>query len=380
MTSPHAQALEFNPVLHGLRGVAAIAVLLFHWGSSIGFFPELRSRMLVYFLGIQWDLGILLDFGWLGVPLFFILSGYLLTTQLLGRDLNLPTVSRFWLRRGLRIYPAFWLQFGVLIALGSAFNFMPQLASGVELVRHVFLWINLPPWMTAPLINVWWTLPIELSFYLMLPLLVLISRYTGWKALVVSALVISISWRYAIMYSYQGESLARHLAVLDSIPGTLFTFCVGFALANILVHRSPMAVRHRLYLLGAGVAGFYALTHWLWLSRDSYWTGHWMLGVWNPLMAFIIGTMLLALIEPLPGFKWLASKPMVWLGEISYGIYLWHYPVLMFLARGVLSEWRSPVLGLAALMLCLVATLTLASLSYYGLEKPIMQKHWKLRS
>jgi peptidoglycan/LPS O-acetylase OafA/YrhL len=102
--------------------------------------------------------------------------------------------------------------------------------------------------------------------------------------------------------------------------------------------------------------------------------------VWNPLMAFIIGTMLLALIEPLPGFKWLASKPMVWLGEISYGIYLWHYPVLMFLARGVLSEWRSPVLGLAALMLCLVATLTLASLSYYGLEKPIMQKHWKLRS
>ena len=92
----HSSAqLGFNPSVHGLRGIAALAVLLFHWGFDIGFFPEARRSWVVS----EWDFGFALDYGWLGVPLFFVLSGYLLTAQLQRRELTRLVVGRFWLAR-----------------------------------------------------------------------------------------------------------------------------------------------------------------------------------------------------------------------------------------------------------------------------------------
>jgi acetyltransferase len=376
ITSPQKapDTLAFNPNLHGFRGIAALAVLLFHWGSSIGFFPQARQHMTVTALGSKWDLGMALDFGWLGVPLFFVLSGYLLTSQLLTRDLNGQSIPRFWLRRGMRIYPAFWLQLLVLLIAAKLFAFMPQLTSTTDILRHVFLWINLPPWMTAPMNAVWWTLPVELSFYLLLPLLVLIARRIGWLSLLLGAIVLTISWRYGVMSVYAGSNYSTHLAVLDAIPGSLSTFCCGMALAYLIASRGVPAGKSRALMLISGIATFYAMLYWLRSNIDTYWTGHWMLGVWNPIMGVIITGILLSLIRPLRGFKWLGSAPMVWLGNISFGIYLWHYPLLMLLQRTILQEWTTPWLNTMALLVTLAGTAVLASLSYYLLEKPIMSK------
>ncbi len=359
----------FNPNLHGLRGIAALAVLLFHWGSDIGFFPEARRSWVVS----EWDFGYVLDIGWLGVPLFFVLSGYLLTAQLQSRELTRSVVGRFWLRRFLRIYPAYWLQLAALLALGAALPFMPQVASVGDALRHVALWINLPPTMTRPFNAVWWTLPLELGFYLLLPGLVWLARRITWQAVVLTALGVTLFWRYQVMDYFAGQNYAAHLPVLDAIPGTLFTFCAGFGLAYLLVERQPLSPAWRALLLVLASTAFVALAQWLQANLATYWTGHWMLGVFNPLMAAVIAALLLALLWPLAGFRWLASRPLTWLGDTSYGIYLWHYPVLMLLDRTLLAHWNTPALALAALPVALLVTAVLAGLSYRYLEAPLMQ-------
>lgn len=368
------KTLTFNPILHGLRAVAALAVLLFHWGSGIGFFPQARGKMTVSVFNSDWDLGLFLDFGWLGVLLFFVLSGYLLATQLIHRDLNLKKVSRFWLRRGLRIYPAFWLQLLVLLVVARVFTIMPQLTDGGAIVRHVFLWINLPPSMTIPMNSVWWTLPVELGFYLVLPFLVLLSKRLGWLKVFAGAVLITLLWRYGVMWFFKGDNYSTQQAILDSIPGALSTFCAGVALAYFIATRGIPGRNQRYLLLMISMALFAAMAAWLYANLDTYWTGHWMLGIWNPIMGLLISALMFALMLPLKGFGWLASKPMVWLGNISFGIYLWHYPLLMLLQRTILNDWQSPLLSVLALFITLAATLLLASLSYYLVEKPVMQK------
>ena len=376
MQKQQDNTLKFNPVLHGFRAIAALAVVLFHWGSSIGFFPELRQQLSVTVFNTAWDLGMVLDFGWLGVPVFFVLSGYLLTTQLLHRGLGVERVKRFWLRRALRIYPAYWLQLLVLLILASRFSFMPQLTTSGDIARHVLLWINLPPWMTLPMNSVWWTLPVELGFYLLLPLLVTGSNRFGWLRVFAAVIAITLCWRYAVMWHYRGENYAAHQAVLDAIPGALSTFCSGVALAYFVTARGVAGESLRYLLLAVSLVLFYLMMCWLRSNLDSYWSSHWMLGVWNPIMGLLISVIMYTLIVPLNGFQWLSSGLLVWLGNISFGIYLWHYPLLMLLDRTILSDWKSPWLNVLALAVTLAGTLVLASISYYFVEKPLLDKKW----
>lgn len=219
----------------------------------------------------------------------------------------------------------------------------------------------------------WWTLPLELGFYLLLPGLVWLARRITWQAVVLTALGVTLFWRYQVMDYFAGQNYAAHLPVLDAIPGTLFTFCAGFGLAYLLAERQPLSPAWRALLLVLAGTACVALAQWLQANLATYWTGHWMLGVFNPLMAAVIAALLLALLWPLAGFRWLASRPLTWLGDTSYGIYLWHYPVLMLLDRTLLAHWNTPALALAALPVALLVTAVLAGLSYRYLEAPLMQ-------
>ena len=106
-----------------------------------------------------------------------------------------------------------------------------------------------------------------------------------------TALGVTLFWRYQVMDHFAGQNYAAHLTVLDAIPGTLFTFCAGFGLAYLLVERRPV-------LLVIPSTAFLALAQWLQANLATYWTGHWMLGVFNPLMAAVIAALILALLRP----------------------------------------------------------------------------------
>jgi peptidoglycan/LPS O-acetylase OafA/YrhL len=360
--------LSFVPVLHGLRGMAAMGVLLFHWSQ---FFPAMNAALAAMRWGPEaWmNLSLPLALGWQGVPLFFVLSAFLLTAQWMGRPLTGATLSHFWKRRFLRIYPAHWLQLAILLLVVMWLPALWRPFGASDVWLNLLLWVNLPPAMNAPLNPVWWTLPIELSFYLLLPGLILLQRRIGWVWVFAICVATSILWRTAVMWQFSGENLAARLPVLDAIPGTLATFGAGFALAFLLHARESTGGRRPLLL---AVLLWLALQYWLMDNVDAYWNGHWMMAIWSPLLGLAIATGVYAVLQPMRGLRFLGSRPMVWLGDLSYGIYLWHFPVQYAMRLLWPEAFGTPITSLLALVLSTAVTLALAAMSYYGVERPLM--------
>ncbi|MBT6037772.1 MAG: acyltransferase [Halieaceae bacterium] len=357
----------FSPVLHSLRGFAAVAVLLFHWEQH---FPAGGHWLQQHFPAqTLLDPTIYIGFGWMGVPLFFILSGWLLGAQVIANGSSTQFLRRFWLRRFLRIYPAVWAELLVLLLVAGAIPGLITQAGYDTLPFQFLLRVNLPPVMVEPLNLVWWTLPVELGFYAILPLLGLISRSVDWRVMLLSALLITLSWRSWIFLSANVDTYLVTLPVLDSLIGVLFTFMLGFSM-NFLPGVLPIWARRR--LCGCGVVLLLGLMQWQLSLNEVYWTGHWILVVWTPMVASAIALLVFSLREPTREWRWLGSKVFVWLGHVSFGIYLWHFQVMRALVLLWPELWSTPSMSLLALAISLPATLALAAISYYCVERPLM--------
>ena len=232
---PTGAALAFNPVLHGLRGLAAMAVLLYHWRGS---YPALaKAWQDLPFLGTTWDPLFLVQFGWIGVNWFFVLSGYLLAANLWRATLNPGQVLHFYQRRALRIYPGLWAQLLILLP----FVYLTGLVSDFrwqQVLGNALLWFAPMPGGTAIYNGVYWTLPLELSFYLALPFMILFYRRTGVWTLLLASLAITLVWRFGIAGLHH-SSFSFHPSLLfirNVLPGVLFVFATGMTL-NVSEHR-----------------------------------------------------------------------------------------------------------------------------------------------
>ncbi|MCB1894627.1 MAG: acyltransferase [Zoogloeaceae bacterium] len=357
----------FHPDLHGLRGIAALSVLLFHWNYH---FPQWLPVADGSRGGLADALSLVALRGWVGVPLFFVLAGYLLAAQLRTSDLTAPAILRFWVRRGLRIYPAYWLQLAMLATLGAGFAAVPPLDGWITVRDHVLLWLNLPPTMTRPLNGVWWTLPIELGFYLLLPALMLSCRRFGWLATYLFALLVSITWRAGVIAHLALDNYGVRISVIDALPGSLAVFAAGMAAAHLTAPRSA-AVRFGI-VITAGVV-LHVLLGSLEADIRGYWAGGWQLVILPSAIGIALALTLPCLIVPTPALDLLATRPMVVLGELSYGIYLWHFPVQREL-RGLLpADWLAPWPLAGCLLIALLATLALAWVSHRLIERPVMR-------
>ncbi len=359
--------MGFNPYLHALRGIAAIAVLLFHWYQ---FFPAAASTIRpASWAGTLLDPTVYLGFGWMGVPLFFVLSGYLLGGQVVRARLDPSFLKRFWLRRFLRIYPAVWAELLILLLLGTLITGLVSEKGMATLPLQFLLWINLPPFMAQPINGVWWTLPVELGFYLLLPALGFLARYVHWIIVLVAAALITVAWRGCWFFLSGTENFISILPILDSLPGVLLTFILGFSL-NFLPYRLSASLRRWGALIS--LAALLALMQWQLTLNDVYWTGHWILVVWPPLTAIPIAGLVYFLCDPSPEWRWLGQRWLIWLGHVSFGIYLWHFQVMRVLVLLYPDLWSTPGNSLLALIISLPTTLLLATLSYYLIEKPLM--------
>ena len=357
----------FVPALHSLRGLAAIVVMLFHWEQ---FFPAAGKALQQYVpADTLVDPTVYIGFGWMGVPLFFILSGWLLGGQVIHADITATYLRQFWTRRFLRIYPAVWAELIILLLIAGAIPGLVDQASYDTLHLQFLLWLNLPPFMAAPLNGVWWTLPVELGFYLLLPLLGGLAGLVSWRSMLVASLAITLGWRYWIFSTAQVENYVAILPVLDSLLGTLFTFMLGFSLNFLPI---SLSLRARKLGLIAGALFLLSLMQWQLLMEAVYWSGHWILVVWPPLVALAIAVLVYHLKEPLPGLSWLASPVLVWLGHVSFGIYLWHFQVMRALVLLFPDAWNAPLQSLLALGIAVPVTLCLAAISFYLIERPLM--------
>jgi peptidoglycan/LPS O-acetylase OafA/YrhL len=370
----HARGHAFyQESLTGVRALAAIWVALFHVNAFAG--PRI---LVVEPFGVRIGLHPLLGGGWTGVTIFFVLSSFLLTTHMLTtleRDGDhRGMLPRYFVARVRRVIPAYWAQLAILfiVALAVA-GTVPPWTRYVPL--HLAMLHNVSEPASFSINSVYWTLPIEFAFYLLLPLVaVRLAARAGqrhrWLVLAsvyLAAVAVSVSWR-AFAFRIYPDNIPW---ISNQLAGTLDWFVLGSVLAaGWRWWRAGHPGEHGALssvLVVAGLAGMVGMVYYIDAILDRFYGGHPALFVWYSINAAFAGVLVLGAAMGGPVARALFGNPVaVFLGTISYSLYLWHYPVV---------EWlRHAGLGYAAFFAVSFPLFIAASaLSYRLFERPFLK-------
>ena len=319
--------------LTGLRGFAALWVFLYHaW-----VYAEPRL-MTVSLAGVTLDLTPLFSTGWAGVDFFFVLSAFLLALPFAhwacGENAY-PSIPRYLSRRFKRIFPAYWAQLLILLGVAATTSFY-AFPSARQLVGHVVMFLNMPPWWVSPMNGVWWTLPTEFLFYVLLVPLSLLLRRRAARLLLLGLIGVAWLYRWWVLTTFGQDDPGRVFTLMGNTLGYLDIFIIGTLCAFLYVHRRRSRARrpHPGLLLGLGVLGvllvLYSI-HWLY---GFYWSGHVLLFFKNTLIGVSIASIIMAvMMGSRIANALLANRLMTHFGIISYSIYLWHFPIVVALSK-----------------------------------------------
>lgn len=326
--------LRYNPALDGLRAVAVMLVFLFH-ARLPGF-----------------------EAGFLGVDVFFVLSGYLITTLLLAELDRTGSIDwrRFVLRRLWRLAPA-------VVALCAVFLLVAPFVfpNARSPVLDVFLTLSYMSDLTVALLNQpqvlshSWSLSVEEHFYLFWPLVLLaLWRLGAGKLLATLAVLYLLAsvWRVGVLAS-GADWWVVYFRLDTRLSGLMFGACLA-ALCRV-ISMAGLTERAKWLLVG-GVVLAVALV------RSGGWRDNGMLIYGVTAAEFATATLILTVVDGRGVVARLLSfAPLSWLGKLSYSLYLWHYPVLRYLRD--YGDWQ------IALLLGLPVSLALAALSYATVER-----------
>ncbi|MEO7742303.1 MAG: acyltransferase [Usitatibacter sp.] len=372
--------------LTGFRALAAAWVMAFHLNAF-----AVPKVIPVRVFGAEFSLHPLLTAGWVGVDLFFVLSGFLLATHLMealarGRP---GALRRYFIARARRVFPAYWAQLLLLfVAAVWAAKAIPEWAGYIPL--HIPMLHFVSERASFSINAVYWTLPIELSFYLSLPVIaicLLRAERRGGAAswlmlfgLYCAILVLVWCYRYAMFRHFETSPVNVIVWATSQLPGTLDVFMAGVVAATVLrwaKARSAPWRRSRERLVSTalailGLAGIVGMMYFIDQLYGVYWKGHWALFVWHSITAVFIAMLVggIAISGPLTRALF-ETRVMVFLGTISYSVYLWHYPIGLWAMRA----FDAPGIGVAAFCALTVPLVLAASaLSYYLVERPFLRK------
>ncbi len=332
------------PELDALRGLAAMAIVAFHL-NPIALFP-----------------------GWTGVDLFFVLSGYLITGIILRHGQTRGFLATFYMRRGLRIWPIYYLTLFVLVAVN---RYLPRPESLAGLPYYLTYTQNLPLYWREkapdlPPFNHTWTLALEEQFYVIWPALLLLSGRR--RVVPVCLAAIALAW------------MAREGGWISRSPFSerlLVARCDGFALGGLLAAILEGG-RSRGKALGLAAAMIAAALYIAWgMIASGNPIG--FLGCPTParpsttiLAVNVLFFGLVGVVASGAGTVWLAIlrfRPLIYLGKISYGLYLYHIPTFWAIDGFAFVYHQSwPIRAVKVL-----ATLAVAILSWHLVEAPILR-------
>jgi peptidoglycan/LPS O-acetylase OafA/YrhL len=371
--------LSYRPGLDGLRALAVIAVLLYH--AQLAWIPG----------------------GFLGVEVFFVISGYLITALLLAewRQRGSIDLKTFWMRRARRLLPALYvlliatLAFAVVFLPGEVAGLRGDVLAAFGYVTNWYLIFGQESYFESvgrpSLLQHLWSLAVEEQFYLIWPPVLALGLGLGATRLrrrrvltiaLVGAAVSAVAM--ALLYVPGADPSRIYYGTDTRATGLLFGAALAFLWSPGERHRPAEARHHRLTLPARGrfrrrwgwtapllldVLGLAALGALVWFCLH--------LGEFQPflyrggfaLVALTTTATIMAVVHPytLIGARLLGSAPLRWIGLRSYGIYLWHWPVFMVTR----PELDVPIDGLPLLALRLTATVALAHLSYRYIETPV---------
>ncbi|MGI8709830.1 MAG: acyltransferase family protein [Acidimicrobiales bacterium] len=353
-TTGRAAPLTHEPGIDGLRGLAVTVVMLYH------FRPD-------------WLPG-----GFLGVDTFMVLSGFLITRLLLaeGDRTGRIALRQFWGRRARRLLPALFLVLvGVAVASaawmpsnqyrglrGDAWATLTYLANW-HLVATDQSYVAVAG-VPSPLRHMW-SLAIEEQYYVVWPLVVLtcLALRRHGRTVLGAACAVGIALSaLAMVTAYQAADPSRAYYGTDTRAQTLL---VGAGLA-VLLHGRRVRASAWLSLLAVTALAAQAVV-WATATPGDRWLYH------GGILAYALTTAVLvvaamgsgALARP---FSWPAARAV---GRVSYGLYLWHWPVVVFL-----TPVRTAMDGLALLVLRTVITASAAIMSYVLVEQPVRRRRW----
>ena len=358
MPRPQDKRLPYMPGIDALRAIAVLAVFFYHVNTG-GWMPG----------------------GFLGVDVFFVISGYLITALLLSeyRRAGHLDVVRFWMRRARRLLPAVAVMIAVTLVLaaivipGDVPSLRGDALASLFYVNNWHLVLSdqsyFQEFARPSLFRHLWSLSVEEQFYLLWPL----AFAAGMKLLGPQRLLLGV---------LAGAGLSTLLMIILFDPGSpdrVFygtdTRAVGLLLGVALAmvwHPSrlrPITGRGARWILdGVGVLALVMILRTFLDVRDFdpslYQGGFLLLAFWTTLLVGVLahpaarlGTLL-------------GNAPLVWLGLRSYSFYLWHWPVLMLTRPDIDVPLHGPFL----VILQLAATLALADLSYRYVEQPFRQR------
>lgn len=369
---PETGALRSIPALDGLRGVAVLLVIVYHaWlFSPVKDVPASTSRFFPIFYGRT------------GVQLFFVLSGFLLFlpyAQWMFGLRDQPSARLFYRRRILRVGPAYWASLLILFLTGP-------ITAGIlaNVLAHVVFLANIRPDWVYSIDVVYWTMAVEVQFYVTLPFIAVGAYALSRKVHPLLAGLLAFAGLFAIslgVRALDGNPALRQQPVLAALVlgGThmpewlaVFGIGIGSAVAYTYLTRVAHMTRRKQNLLAvAGGALFVAGS--VFALAIAFVPALQTLDGYSYYFGLAYGAMVLGILHgPDTLRRWFGWGPLRFLGLISYSMYLWHNVLLMHI-QPYFAAMDNPSLAVAlAFVLDFALSLPVAYLSYQLMERPFI--------
>jgi peptidoglycan/LPS O-acetylase OafA/YrhL len=309
--------------------------------------------------------------GFIGVDIFFVLSGFLITV-LIVQELALYhsfDFRQFYVRRALRLIPALLLLLTVYLVVVALFldpgNKMQHTKDVLVVLLYSSNWVLALDLDMLNLLSHTWSLAAEEQFYLLWPiLLVLLYRYlSSWRTrLGVVLLAATVAWLLRVSLYVTGTSAARLFHGLDTHGDGLLLGCALAIFISSVPVQSHRIARQGLFrwALLASIIGLF------FISVNAGRSDPLMIILGYSAVAFFSATIILYVVQHKDGTlsRFLQRRELVWIGQLSYGLYLWHYPIFRLLHLYFhITDWKQ------LLLIGGILSFIAAAASFYLLER-----------